>query len=29
LNAAETAAQALWNALDGIERARVTKRTIQ
>ena len=29
LNAAETAAQALWNALDGIERARVAKRTIQ
>jgi pyrroloquinoline-quinone synthase len=29
LNAAEAAAQALWNALDGIERARVAKRTIQ
>ena len=29
LNAAETAAQALWNALDGIERARVAKRTFQ
>lgn len=26
LNAAETAAAALWNALDGIERARVAKR---
>lgn len=28
LNAAETAAAALWGALDGIERARVAKRTI-
>jgi pyrroloquinoline-quinone synthase len=26
LNAAETAAAALWNALDGIERERVAKR---